>query len=214
VLNIDSIFFDIDGTLLDARKDIVNALNYALAEMGLPQKSFDEIVSYIGTGVSDLVEKSVGNNDKALVQRGVELYGDYYVKHPADSAKLYPHAEEILEYFKNKQKFILTNRYAKFADVVLRSLGIREYFKDIVGGDDENCIKPSACVLDPVIAKFNIEKSKAIIVGDMTIDIMTGNNAGIKTCWIKHGLGKAEEVKPLRPSFIIDDLLELKNIIL
>jgi len=213
VLNIDSIFFDVDGTLLDARQDIVNAANYALRQMNLPEKTFDEIVSYVGTGVSDLVGKSIGKKDDSLVRRGVELYSDYYVKHPADNAKLYPNAKEILGYFKDKQKFILTNRYSKFADVVLRSLGIREYFKEIVGGDDENCIKPSACVLDPVISRFAIEKSKAIIVGDMTVDIMTGNNSGIKTCWIRHGLGKAEEVEPLKPSFVIDDLLELKKII-
>ncbi|MDD5428168.1 MAG: HAD-IA family hydrolase [Candidatus Omnitrophica bacterium] len=214
MLNVDSIFFDIDGTLIDARSDIVNAMNYALAQLGLAQKSFDEIVSYVGTGVSDLVAKSIGIDDSALIEKGVDLYSGYYMKHPADSAKLYPHAGEVLDYFKNKKKFILTNRYSKFADAVLRSLGIREYFDDIVGGDDEGCIKPSACVLDPVIAKFKIEKSKSIIVGDMAIDIMTGNNSGIKTCWIRHGLGKPEEVEPLRPDFIIDDLIELKKIIL
>ena len=210
---IDSIFFDIDGTLIDARSDIVTAMNYALREIGFPEKPFEEIVSYVGTGVTYLISKSLDSDDDRLIERGVELYTSYYIAHPADKATLYPHARGILEHFKKKRKIILTNRYTRFAEPVLNALGIRGYFEDIVGGDDENCLKPSACVLDPVVSRLHIDKSKSLIVGDMAIDIMTGKNSGIKTCWVRHGLGKAEDVQPLNPDFTIDDLIELKGII-
>ncbi|MFA5142656.1 MAG: HAD-IA family hydrolase [Candidatus Omnitrophota bacterium] len=210
---IDSIFFDIDGTLIDARGDIVTAMNYALREMGFPEKPFEEIISYVGTGVTYLISKSLGSDDDSLVAKGVELYAGYYVAHPADKASLFPHAREILEHFKKKRKIILTNRYTNFAEPVLNALGIRGYFEDIVGGDDENCLKPSACVLDPIVSKLHIDRSKSLIVGDMAIDIMTGKNSGIKTCWVRHGLGKAEDVQPLKPDFVISDLMELINII-
>ena len=128
MLNIDAIFFDVDGTLVDARSDIVDAINYLLRQMGFPEKSFDEIVSYIGTGVKDLVSRSLGSGDITLVEKGIGIYDSYYMEHPADKARLYPHAKETLEYFRDKRKFILTNRYARFADSVLKALGIREYF--------------------------------------------------------------------------------------
>ncbi|MDD5135839.1 MAG: HAD-IA family hydrolase [Candidatus Omnitrophica bacterium] len=210
---IDSIFFDIDGTLIDARQDIVTAMNYALRQMGFPEKPFDEIVSYVGTGVTYLIAKSLGSEKADLVERGVELYTNYYIAHPADKATLYPHAREILEHFKKKRKIILTNRYTRFAEPVLNALDIRGYFEDIVGGDDEKCLKPSACVLEPVVSRLRIDKSRSLIIGDMAVDIMTGKNSGIKTCWIRHGLGKDEDVRPLDPDFIIDDLIELKGII-
>ena len=213
MIDVDFIFFDIDGTLIDARKDIVNAMNYALKSMSFPEKSFDEIVSYVGTGVKDLIAKSLGSDDRKLVDRGAQIYGDYYVEHPADEAFLYPNAVEVLEHFKNKKKFILTNRYAIFADAVLKALKVRKYFEYIIGGDDEDCLKPVACVLNPCIEKFSVDKAKAIIVGDMDIDVETGKNAGIKTCWITHGLGKSKDVKALNPDFIIDDLIELKNLV-
>jgi phosphoglycolate phosphatase len=188
-------------------------MNYALRRMKLPERSFDEIVSYIGTGVKDLISKSIGSAEEGLVERGVELYGAYYMAHPAGAAILYPHVKEVLEYFGKKKKYILTNRYARFADPVLKALGIRKYFADIIGGDDEHCLKPSACVLEPHISKLGIDKEKALIVGDMAIDIETGKNSGVKTCWVTYGLGKTEDVEPLKPDFVIDDIIELKTLI-
>jgi phosphoglycolate phosphatase len=213
MLAVDAIFFDVDGTLVDARRDIVSAMNYALRQVGLPEKSFDEIVSYIGTGVKDLISKSLYSADEGLIKKCVDIYGVYYMDHPADEAVLYPNVIEILEYFKEKRKVVLTNRYARFADSVLKALGIRSYFEEIIGGDDESCIKPCAGVLDPYISKSGIVKARSLIVGDMAIDIETGEKSGIKTCWVTYGLGKDEDVRRLKPDFIINNMIELKGII-
>ena len=210
---IDTIFFDVDGTLVDARRDIANAMNYALESMGLPVLPVEKIISYVGTGVSHLISNCLGTDDAKLVEKGIRLYGEYYVAHAADEAFLYPHAVEILDYLKDKRKFILTNRYAAFADILLKALGVRKYFEEVIGGDDEGCLKPSACIIDRVVKTSGIDKSKALIVGDMSYDIMTGNNAGVKTCWVTYGLGNIGEIKDLRPDYIIEDLIELKDII-
>jgi len=143
----------------------------------------------------------------------MKLYGEYYVAHAADEAFLYPHAIEILDHLKDKRKFILTNRYAAFADVLLKELGVRKYFEHIIGGDDEKCLKPSACVMDKAVEKFGFDKEKALIVGDMEFDILTGKNSGVKTCWVTYGLGKIEEIRDLKPDYVIEDLIELKEII-
>lgn len=210
---IEAIFFDVDGTLVDARVDIVNAMNHALRSLGAEEKPFDDIVSYIGTGVKDLVKRSLGTSDEDLILKGTEMFGRYYTAHAADEARLYPHVKDILKYFKDKHKYILTNRYSRFADAVLKDLGIRKYFEEIFGGDDEDCLKPSACVMDRIIADLNIDRSRAIIVGDMAIDVQAGKNSGIKTCWVTYGLGKTEDVKGLNPDYIIEDIVELKGII-
>jgi 2-phosphoglycolate phosphatase len=213
MIEADTIFFDVDGTLVDSTTDIANAVNNALGVLKLPQLSKDRVASYIGTGVKDLFRKSVGAGNEGLIDKGVEIFSEYYAAHSTDKSVLYPHVRETLEHFKEKRKYIVTNRYAKFAEMTLKNLGIRSYFEGIFGGDDEGCLKPSACVLDSVISKFNIDKSRSLIVGDMAIDVETGKNAGIMTCWVTYGLGKAEDVKPLKPDFVIDDMMQLKNII-
>ena len=213
MLDIDVIFFDVDGTLVDARIDIVKSVNYTLQHLGASQRPFDEIVSYIGTGIKDLVAKSLHSDDEDLILKGVDILGEYYSAHSVDESRLYPHVEEILKYFRNKRKYILTNRYSRFAEVTLRGLGIREYFDRVIGGDDENCLKPSPCILSKTISELKINRRRAIIVGDMAIDVETGKNSGIKTCWVTYGLGKLEDVKHLKPDYIIEDIIELEEII-
>lgn len=213
MVSIDTIFFDVDGTLVDATRDITNAMNRALAEMGLPQKPHDEIVSYIGTGVRYLVESSMGRHDEALIDRGVRLYSEYYIRHPADHTIIYPNVVSTLEYFSAKKKYILTNRYSQFADAMLRAIGLRRFFLGIIGGDDETCLKPSACVFDRPAHKLELDRERTMIVGDMAVDVEAGKNAGIKTCWVSYGLGKTDDIKGLKPDYIIDDIGELKKII-
>ncbi len=211
--SIDTIFFDVDGTLVDASGDIANAMNHALRVMGLPELPKEAIISHVGSGVKDLIRKSLGSDDKALIEKGTRLYSDHYIAHAADETVLYPHAVDILEYLKDKRKIILTNRYALFADVALQGLGIRGYFEEIIGGDDENCLKPSACIIDRAAKRLGINKNISLIVGDMDVDVMTGKNAGVKTCWVTYGLGRVEDVAPLKPDYIIEDLMELKEIV-
>jgi len=208
---IDVIFFDVDGTLVDARKDIVNAVNFALKGLKLKPKPFSEIVSYIGTGVKDLIRQSLGEEYEPLMDRAVKLFAQRYEAHPIDEAKVYPYVVSTLDHFKNKRKFIVTNRYARFADVALKGLGLRGYFESIIGGDDEGCLKPSACVITKVISRLNVPKTKIMIVGDMAIDVRTGKNAGIKTCFVTYGLGAIRDLGRLKPDYIIDGIADLKN---
>jgi phosphoglycolate phosphatase len=63
------------------------------------------------------------------------------------------------------------------------------------------------------LPKLGVAKETTLIVGDMAIDIMTGKNSGVRTCWVRYGLGKAADVEPLKPDFMIDDLSELRDIV-
>ena len=214
MIDADTIFFDVDGTLVDSSKDITNAMNYALTSLGFGKLSKEQIVSHVGNGVKDLVRNSMGTGaDEHAVQKGADLYWEHFMSHAVDETVLYPNAREILDHFSRKRKIILTNRYRDFAEATLKGLGIIHYFEEIIGGDDETCLKPCAGILDKMVSKEKIDKKRSLIVGDMDVDIMTGKNAGVKTCWITHGLGRIEEVKPLNPDFIIEDLIELKEVV-
>ncbi|MBU1853945.1 MAG: HAD-IA family hydrolase [Candidatus Omnitrophica bacterium] len=210
---IEFIIFDLDGTLVDSRKDIVNAVNFTLKNIGLKEKTIEEISSYIGTGVEDLIGKSLGVKKGNLFNKALSVFEEYYSNHSTDNSILYPNVIEVLEYFKNKRKVIATNRKRKFALLTLKTLGINYYFEDIIGGDDLACMKPSSCPLDRTINKFRMDKDKAIIVGDMHLDVLAGKEAGILTCGVTYGIGKREYIIESMPDFMIDNLLDLKKII-
>ena len=209
---IELIIFDLDGTLVDSKEAIAKGVNFALGELGLQEKNALEISSYIGTGVDDLIRKSLGQGKEHYFEKTKSLFENYR-KHSPDSSRLYPGAKEILEYFKNKRKTIVTNRKYEFALPTLKKLGIYDYFEVILGADDIECKKPSACPLDRAVAKFNINKEKTIIVGDMDIDILAGKSAGILTCAVTYGIGKREAILKAKPDYTIDNILKLKEII-
>ena len=131
----------------------------------------------------------------------------------ADNSVLYPGVLETLEYFKNKRKIIITNRNYDFAIITLKALGISEYFEEIIGGDDIGCMKPASCPIDKSMHKLAIDKERAIMIGDMDIDVLAGRGSGMATCAVTYGIGKKEDILEANPDYIIDNILQLKGII-
>jgi phosphoglycolate phosphatase len=214
MLPVDLIIFDLDGTLIDSRQDIANAVNFSLNKVGRGEKTIAEISSYIGMGLDDLIRKSLGESKSHLFDKAKARFEEYYREHCTDNSVLYPQVRETLEYFRNKRKIIITNRNYEFARLALKATGISGYFEAIMGGDDIGCMKPSSCPLDKLMHKFNINnKQKAIIVGDMDIDVLTGRAAGIITCAVTYGIGRKEQIVKAKPDYIIDNLRQLKDII-
>ena len=212
MITVDAIFFDVDGTLVDSKDDIANAMNYTLKRLGVDARPKELIVSYVGTGVKDLVAKCLGPENAGLAARGVEYFSDFYTKHSTDRSTLYPHVKEILEYFNKKDKYVITNRYTKFADATLKGLGIIKYFKAVLGGDDENCLKPAACSIERYFPELEIDKNRSIIVGDMAIDVKAGRSAGVRTIAVLGGSSSRTELKREKPYRIISSLCEILDI--
>ena len=210
--NIELIMFDLDGTLVDSMKDIANAGNFTLKNFGLKTKSIQEIISYVGEGREYLVKKILGDNQDFL-NEAISVFGEYYRKHFSDNSVLYPSVKEILEYFKNKKKAIVSNKNRAEVISNLKSLAIYDYFENIIGGDEVEYRKPSPFHLYKTMQKLHVNKKKSIMIGDMDIDVLTGKNAGVFTCAVTYGVSEKEDIIKAKPDFIIDDIIKLKNVI-
>jgi phosphoglycolate phosphatase len=99
---------------LDSSADIVDSVNFTLNSLGLKEKPFEEIVGYMGLGVKYLIEKSLGEENKSSLDKALDIFEGYFNKHSTEKTKLYPNVREVLEYLKNKQNYILTNRRKKW----------------------------------------------------------------------------------------------------
>ncbi|MBI4706407.1 MAG: HAD-IA family hydrolase [Candidatus Omnitrophica bacterium] len=210
---VDLIIFDLDGTLVDSRSQIANAVNFTLRALNIEERPFEEITSFIGMGARDLLRRSLRKENAQLLNEAVITFQNYYKIHSPGHASLYPHVIETLEYFKDKIKIIITNSPKATAEQILFNSGIDKYFKDIIGGDDESCQKPSACSLNKSSYYLKNSKDKIIIVGDMDIDVITGKSAGILTCAVTYGIGKKKDLVKAGPDYMIDDIIQLKEII-
>lgn len=211
---VDGIIFDLDGTLIDSKLDIVNSVNFTLQKLGLPERSPELIISYIGLGRDFLVRGALGVENLNRFEEALSIFAGYHREHQLDNTVLYPGVREILELYKNKKKVVISNRDTESAVEILKRLGVLHYFEKVFGGDDLSCMKPSACPVLRIINELGISNDKAIIVGDMAIDIESGKEAGIFTCGVTYGIGRRDDIIRSGPDYMLNNILELRDITL
>jgi len=213
-LPIDLLIFDFDGTLTDSIPAAVESIQKMISDLKLPYKSKEEINMHVGYGEIPLVQGAIGSSDPDLLHSALETYFMHYEKDGINKVQLFPHVKEILEYFKDKAKIIISNKKHDFIGKILSNLNLTHYFEEYMGGDTAPCLKPDPCAINGVILKYNVNKDKALFVGDMTIDIETGKNADIKTCAVTYGFDPKIKLLEAKPDLLVDDLLELKELII
>ncbi|MGM0366297.1 MAG: HAD family hydrolase [Actinomycetota bacterium] len=213
MIGIDIIIFDMDGTLIDSRKVIVNAANYTLSRLGLEKKPDKDILKYVGSGIRDLIVDISDLKQDSLIEKGVELFKYYWSTNLSRESELFPNVEKVLKHFSNKHKLILSNGNMAVIEKALKSFRINNYFENLISGDDEDCLKPSTCPIGKAInITDKIKRKRTLMVGDMAVDIESGKSAGTKTCAVSYGMGTIEEIKEAKPDFIIDDISQLMDI--
>jgi phosphoglycolate phosphatase len=210
---VDLIIFDFDGTLADSIPGAVAAIQSMLKTLNYPAKSVEEINSHVGFGEEPLVSGSIGSNDPQKVKEAMGVYFDRYQKEHINKIQLYPHVKETLEHFKDKKMVILSNKKQGFIKVILKNHGIDKYFSEVLGGDTAPCLKPDPCEVLNILSRHKVEKGRALFVGDMTVDIETGKNAGILTCGVTYGFDGRGKLEAAKPDMLIDKLLALIELI-
>lgn len=206
---IDLVMFDLDGTLADTGRDLASAVNYTRSRFNLEPMPESLIYSHVGRGVDYLVQHSIPRRDPEEARQAGEIFLDRYEDHLLDTTALYPHVEQVLDYFKGNRRVVVSNKLYRFTVAVLRGLGIERCFDAIRGGDSGSKKKPDPALLQGVLLQFRIPAARALMVGDGGMDIEAGKRAGVLTCGVTYGLGEREELTAARPDLLIDDLGQL-----
>ena len=173
--------FDLDGTLLDTLIDLMNSTNFALREMGFPQRSLSEIRKFVGNGVRKLIERAVPNNtDKKDIEKTLSIFKTHYAEHCEENTKPYEGVIELLDLLisQNIVIAVVSNKIDSAVSVLCK-----QYFGnriEISIGDKENSKKkPAPDAVFEVLSALKIQKTDAIYIGDSEVDIETAKNAEI-----------------------------------
>lgn len=213
LIPVDLLIFDFDGTLADSIPPAVEAIQEMIKELGLPYKSKEDINKHVGYGEIPLVSGAIGTKEPVLLKKAMLTYERIYLDHGIKNIKLYPHIIEFLEFFKGKQKIILSNKKDMFIKKILARHQLTAYFSEIMGGDTAPCLKPDPCAINLMVGKYKASPGRVLYIGDMTIDIETGKNAKVLTCAVTYGFDGRSKLEKLGPDLIVDDLMELKDLI-
>ena len=210
----DLVIFDLDGTLVDSRRDIATSVNELLSGMGRTQLPPQSVYGFIGDGVRKLLERSLGNGvDEQEIDAALDRFLPIYRSHLLDTTRPYPGVREALEALNpGREMAVLTNKPTRESLVVLEGLGLRGYFSQVHGGDAFPHRKPHRMGVDALIESTGARRERTLMVGDSRVDFETARNSEIRVSLVTYGIGAAE-VRVLAPDFVIDDLRELVPIV-
>ena len=206
------ILYDLDGTLIDSRQDIADAVNWTLQKMGFRELPIERVSSFVGNGVTNLMRQALeigAKETRGTLERSIKLFRRRYGEHLLDETHLYPSVRKVLEFFKDRKQAVFTNKPEDFSLKILRGLAIDSYFFRIVGGDQGFPKKPSPEAVLALLGQAGVSSEEALLIGDSATDIETGRNAGLKTLAVTYGFGSREEIETSKPDFILNDLEEL-----
>ncbi len=187
--------FDLDGTLIDSRRDLATAVNAMLGEMGRPALPDKVVAEYVGDGAGMLVRRALGDPaDEKLVEDGVERFLACYRRHMLDHTFVYDGVFEALENLRfhpggGERKFaVLTNKPVNPARRICDALGLSKYFFQIYGGNSFGTKKPDPEGLRALMREAGASPDETVMVGDSVVDVLTARNAGTFVIGCRYGL--------------------------
>jgi phosphoglycolate phosphatase len=185
------IVFDLDGTLIDSRRDLADSANALIAEHGGRELPVETIVSMVGEGAALLVRRLMKASGLDLdlhqaLPRFLELYDERLLVH----TRLYDGTREMLDDFAGVAPLaILTNKPQRPTARILEGLGIASLFKWVVGGDTAHGRKPDPAGLTHIVGAAAATAGETLMVGDSAIDLRTARAAGTRVCLVSYGFG-------------------------
>lgn len=212
---IDTIIFDLDGTLLNSLEDLRVSVNYALFGFKYPKQTLDMVRRNVGNGIEKLMERSLPDGkDNVNYEVCLEIFKEHYKTHMSINTKPYPHIIETLAALKSRgyKLAVVSNKF----DAAVKPL-CQKYFKSLIdvaiGQSKDTKKKPAPDTVYMALDELESSAETSIYVGDSEVDIQTAKNSGMDCISVSWGFKTKEFLEQNGASVIIDTPLEIFNYI-
>ncbi|HEX4007351.1 MAG TPA: HAD-IA family hydrolase [Acidobacteriaceae bacterium] len=204
------IVFDLDGTLIDSRRDLTNSINAMLDEFGRQPLPEEMIATYIGDGAAMLVRRALGDpDDQALVDNALEHFLAHYRVHKLDYTYVYPGVFASLDAMRHlpdgspRRMAVLTNKPVRPSVDICEGLGLAPYMFRVYGGNSFATKKPEPEGLRGLIREAGVSPGETLMIGDSSVDILTARRAGTWALGCKFGLS-SQSVESIPCDCLVD----------
>jgi len=187
--------FDLDGTLIDSRRDLADSANEMLAGYGAPPLANDQIVRMVGAGAATLVKRVItAAGVDAPVEEALERFLSQYDQRLTRHTVPYDGIPGILEELRaaGVVMALLTNKPLRQSVTILEAFGLAGYFSRAVGGDGPWPRKPTPDGMRFLIDQASADPGHTVLIGDSVVDLQTSRNAGVRICLARYGFGYAD----------------------
>lgn len=208
--------FDLDGTLLNTLGDLHSAVNFALRKFRFPERSLEEIRTFIGNGVVKLMERSTPEGTDPVTQlKCLDIFRKHYLGHMADTTAPYEGVTELLKSLRGEgiKIAVVSNKLHPAVEDLCES-----YFPGLIdkaiGVSVESERKPSPINVLKTLDIFGTDRYSAVYIGDSEVDVQTAHNAELKCIGVTWGFRSKDELVTAGADFIADNSSQIKEIIL
>jgi len=186
------IAFDLDGTLIDSRRDLADSANELIAELGGLPLAEETVGGMVGGGAARLVRRALDAVGLAFspeaLARFLEIYDTRLLRH----TRAYEGIPELLRAAHGRARLaVLTNKPRRPSEAILAGLGLRDLFDEVIGGDGPHPRKPDPAGLRAMMAAAGTDAPRTLLVGDSAIDRETARQAPVRSCMVTYGIGTA-----------------------
>jgi phosphoglycolate phosphatase len=198
-----TLLFDLDGTLINTKRDIALAVNKTLEILKLPQVTKEVIFSHLGYGPGRLIVDCMGSKvDPHTQEKGKKLFSQVYFENLIVHTALYDGMERVLDSFSPEQMAIVTNKSPLHTFETVKKLNLSKWFSVVWAKPTNIEHKPHPFPIIDTLKQMGRDKIGAVLIGDTEADIQAGKRAGIATCGITWGYRSKDFIENLNPDYI------------
>ncbi|HUR33648.1 MAG TPA: HAD family hydrolase [Vicinamibacterales bacterium] len=212
---IDLFVFDLDGTLVDSRRDIAESANAVLVECGRAPHSEDTIGSMVGDGAAVLIARAFEAAGGPVPADGLERFLRIYNQRLLRHTRAYAGIPALLDALARRGTLaVLTNKPAIATRAILDGLGLAGFFGErVLGGDGPHPRKPDPAGLRQLMAGATMAAARTLMIGDSIVDVRTARGAGALACVARYGFGFQDFIMEELETrdLVIDSPLDLLN---
>ena len=187
--------FDLDGTLIDSRRDLADSANAMLAGYGASPLGEDQIASMVGSGAATLVKRVItAAGVNAALDEALALFLAAYDSRLTHHTRPYDGIPALLDELEavDMVMAVLTNKPLEQSVRILDAFDLSNHFKWVIGGDGPWPRKPAPDSMQFLMQKADANSGETVLVGDSSVDLQTSRNAGVPICLARYGFGFAD----------------------
>ncbi|MCL4837699.1 MAG: HAD hydrolase-like protein [Thermoanaerobaculia bacterium] len=186
--------FDLDGTLVDSRRDLARAINEVRTGRGLAPHDLEAVEGMVGDGVAALVQRAFPELGERETAEALAAFLVEYDRRCLETTRPYPGVEDLLAAAAGRWPLaVLTNKPERLAAKVLAGLGLAGRFRALVGGDSLPVRKPDPAALLLLAGRLRVPAAALPLVGDSRVDLATARGAGAPAVAVTWGYGRLTE---------------------
>ena len=211
---INTLIFDLDGTLVDSLIDLCQTTNQVLKEYGFKTHELDSYKQFVGNGVDKLIERALPDDKKDLVKEARVRFDQIYLDNCLNNTKPYPGILELIEELdlRDYHLAVVTNKPKVNAIKIVKHL-FGDKFTYIFGNTSFQPKKPNPCLTNLAIDLFGVNKNEVLYVGDSDVDIQTALNTKVKSIGCTWGFRGEQELKEAGANYIVSQASEIMEVI-